>query len=183
MLILFVGIAVFSMVKYVSELKERHRLQDSLTQAQDRIAALAQEKQNLLQDLRKEKNLKEQLEAKNLRFRSYLKASKDRIMRLFRDNSQTRKELEETGARLSVLKAENRALVDSRKRLYLENEQFRLKLSSVEELKKAMQELKTGNRQESYLMMDGNQGFLFKDGRSTFSEKIKIEVIPAQTKK
>ena len=66
-LILLLGISVFSMIRYVSELKARFRLQDSLTQSQGEVAALTQEKQNLLQELGKEKELNTQLTAKNVR--------------------------------------------------------------------------------------------------------------------
>ena len=64
-LILLVGITVFSMVRYMSELRERYRLKESLTQAQGQVTVLVQEKQNLLQELEKEKKLKEQLALKN----------------------------------------------------------------------------------------------------------------------
>jgi len=178
-LILLFGITAFSMVKYVSELKVKYSLQESLAQAQGQITVLAQEKQNLLQDLKKEKELKEQLELKNAKFKDYLRASGNKIRRLFQDNARIQDNLEETSARLSILKAENRVLIDSRKRLYTENEGFKLKLSSVVELKKAIKELRAKKRRDSDSQAEGNQGFLIKDGRST----VKIEVIPAQTKK
>ncbi len=180
-LILLFGVAAFSMVRYVSELKARFRLQDSLTQAQGEVAGLTQEKQNLLQELGKEKKLNQQLAAKNVNLKDYLIASKDRITRLFRDNSKTQNELEEVNAKFAVLRAENRALIDSHKRSYMANEQFKLKLSSLVELKKAIRELRTKRSEASGLEIEGNQGFLIRDGRSTL-EKIKIEVIPAKTK-
>ena len=176
-IILLLGVAVFSMVRYVSELKARFRLQDSLAQAQGEVAGLTQEKQNLLQELGKEKKLNEQLVARNVNLRAYLKASKERMGRLFRDNSK----LEETSIKFAVLKAENRALIDIHRRIYTENEQFKNKLGSVVELKKAIKELKTRKRKVLGPETDGNQGFLIKDGQLT-SGKIKIEVIPAKTK-
>ncbi len=182
-LILLLGITVFSMVKYVSELRERFRLQDNLTQAQDQVTALAQEKQNLLQDLKKEKESKEQLEQQNAKLKGCLRASGNRIKRLFQDNAITRNNLEEASARLSILKAENRALIESHKRIYMENEGFKLKLSSVVELKKAIKELRAKKRRNFDSEAEGNQGFLIKDGRPTALEKVKIEVLPAQTKK
>ena len=145
------------------------------------VAALTKEKQNLLQELGKEKELSEQLVAKNVNLKAYLKASKDRMTRLFRDNSRTQDELEEINAKFAVLKAENRALIDSHKRGYLENEQLKLKLSSVVELRKAIRELRAKKFKNFGLETEGNQGFLIRDGRSTL-EKIKIEVIPAKTK-
>jgi hypothetical protein len=180
-LVLLLGIAVFSMVRYISELKARFRLQDSLTQAQGDIAVLTQEKQNLLQELGKEKELNGQLAEKNVKLKAYSKASKIRLLRLFRDNSKTQIELENVNAKFAILKAENRALIDSHKRNYIENEQFKLKLSSVVELKKAIRELKTKRPKASVSAIEGNQGFLIRNGRSTL-EKIKIEVIPASYK-
>jgi len=180
-LILLLGVAAFSMVRYVSELKARFRLQDSLTQTQAEVVVLTQEKQNLLQELGKEKELNEQLAAKNANLKVYLKASKDRMKRLFRDNSKTQNKLEETSANFAILKAENRALIDSHKRSYIENEELKLKLSSVAELKKAIRELRAKRSKTPDLEIEGNQGFLIRDGQSTI-EKIKIKVIPAPDK-
>jgi len=180
-LILLLGVAAFSMVRYVTELKARFRLQDHLIQAQSEVTALAQEKQNLLQEIEKEQELNKQLSAKNVNLKLHLKASKNRMARLFQDNSRAQKELEDVSAKFSVLKAENRALIDSHKRRYIENEQFKLKLSSVVELKKAIRELRVKRTQAPGSAAEGNQGFLIRDGRSTL-EKIKIEVVPARTK-
>jgi len=151
-LILLLVIAVFSAASYVNELKLRFSLQNSLLQAQGEVAQLSQEKQNLLQELRKEKELKGQLALKNRTLRSYVRAAKNRISRLFREN-------EHTSARLSILKAENRLLIDNRKRIYLENEQ-----------------LKAGKRRIPALRKEGNRGYLLKEGKSTM--KTRIEVIP-----
>lgn len=179
---LLIAITVFSMFRYVSELKERFRLQDNLIQAEGQIAVLAQEKQNLLQDLEKEKIAKEQLTAKNSNLKDYLRAGKNRLMRLFRDNAKTQVDLEEINSKFAILKAENRALIDNRKRIYAENEQFKLKLSSIVELKKAIKELKSRKHKDYSLEIEGNRGFLVKDGQSTALEKVRIEVIPAKTK-
>lgn len=180
-LILLIGITIFSMIRYVSELKARFRLQDTLNQAQSNIATLAQEKQNLLQELGKEKEFNEQLAAKNERLRAYAKASNTRLTRLFQESSKTQSEFEDTSAKFAILKAENRALIASHKRSYTENEQLQLKLSSVVELKKAIRELRIKKPKRSSLTNEGNQGFIIKDGQSTL-EKIKIEVIPAAYK-
>ena len=157
-------------------------IQESLTQAQDRVTVLAREKQNLLREIGKEKELKEQLALKNTNLKDYLKASKKKIADLFQENAKTQGSLEELNAQLSILKAENKALIDSRKRIYAENEQFKLKLSSVVELKKAIRELKAKKHKVSEMGIEGNQGFLIKDGQPTVVERVKIEVIPAQTK-
>ena len=181
-IILLFSIAVFSMVRFVSELKAKYRLQDSLVQAQGELVVLNQEKQNLLQELGKEQKVKEQLALSNTKLRDYLRASKHKIVRLFQDSSRIQSKLEDTSAKLSILKAENRALIDSRKRIYLENEQFKVKFSSVVELKKAIRELRTRKLEPFVLESAGNQGFLLKDGQPTVQEKIKIEVVPASYK-
>lgn len=182
-LILLLGITAFSMVKYVSELRERFRLQDSLAQAQNRVTVLVQEKQNLLQDLKKEEEFKEHLELKNAKLKGYLRAGSNKIRLLFQDNAISRNNLEEAAARLSILKAENRALIESHKRIYTEKEEFKLKLNSVVELKKAIKELRGKKRRGSDSPAGGNRGFLIKDGQPTALEKVKIEVLPAQTQK
>jgi hypothetical protein len=165
--ILLLSIAVFSMVRYVNEL--------------NKVAALTQEKQNLLQELGKEKELNDQLAAKNVKLRAYSKASKIRMRGLFRDNSKIQNEFENINAKFAILKAENKALIDSHKRSYIENEQFKLKLSSVVELRKAIRELRAKRPKSSDLTTGENQGFLIWNGRSTL-EKVKIEVIPSSYK-
>jgi len=130
-LILLLGITAFSMVRYV--------------RVKGEVVELTQEKQNLLQELEKEKGLKEQLALKNTNLKDYLRAGKNRIMRLFRDNSRIQNNLEDVSAKFSILKAENRMLIDRQKRIYLGNKEF-------------------------------------KAGQKTIPAKIKIEVVPAQTK-
>ena len=154
-LILLLGITAFSMVRYV--------------QVKGEVVVLTKEKQNLLQELGKEKELREQLALKNTNLKDYLRAGKNRIVRLFRDNSRIQNNLEDVSAKLSILKAENRMLIDSRKRIYLENKQFKARLSSVK-------------RRTPDLEVEGNQGYLLKAGQKTTPAKIKIEVVPAQTK-
>jgi len=180
--ILLLSITVFSMVRYLSELKARCRLQDSLTKAQDEVAVLVKEKQNLLQELGKEKELKERLALKNSGLLNYLKASKNKIARLFQDKARIQGNLDNTSAKFSILKAENKVLIDQHKRIYAENEQFKAKLSSVVELKKAIRELRAAKRKVRASLTEGNRGFLIRNGQPVIQEKIKIEVVPAQTK-
>lgn len=182
MLILLLGITIFSMVKYVSELNARYQLQNSLVQARNEIILIAQEKQNLLQELKKEKVLQEELALRNVALKDNLRASNQRITRFFQENTKIKEDLGNSGARLAILKAENRALIDGHKRLYVENEGYKLKLSTIEQLKKAIKDLKNRKRRNREAVAKGNQGFLIKNGRSTAVDKIKIEVVPVQAK-
>jgi len=158
LIILLLIITAFSMIKYLGELKLRHRLQDSLIKAQDEIAVLTQEKQNLLQELRKGKKLKD-----------YLRASKNRIKRFFHDKAISEVIFEEANVKFGILKAENNLL--------------KPKLNSIVELRKAIRELKARKRKTPALATEGNLGFLIKDGKSTNPGKVKIEVVPFKTKK
>jgi len=160
-IILLLSIAIFSMVMY-------YRAQNSLAKAQEEIVALTQEKQNLLQELGKEKELNGQLASKNTGLKNYLKVCKNKIARLFQDKSRLQGNLEDADARFSILKAEN--------------DQLRVKLSSIIELRKAIRELKAKKRRSRALADGGNLGFVIRNGRSTIPEKVKIEVVPAQTK-
>jgi len=182
LIILLLSITAFSMIKYLSELRARYRLQGSLVKAQDEITVLVQEKQNLLQELGKEKSLKEQLLLRNAGLKDYLRASRSKIVRLFQDRARLQVSFEDTSAKFSILKAENRVLIDKRRYIFMENEQFKAKLSSVVELKKAIRELKIKKRKIPEPKNEGNRGFLIKDGQLNIPEKIKIEVVPAQTK-
>ncbi len=182
LIILLLSITGFSMVRYLSELKARYRLQDSLVKAQDEVVLLVQEKQNLLQELGKEKEIKGQLVIRNTELKDYLRASNHKITRLFQDKSRVQHSLEDTSAKFSILKAENRALIDQHKRIYAENEQFKVKLNSVVELRKAIRELKVRKRKTPMLESEGNRGFLIRNGQLNIPERIKIEVVPAQTR-
>jgi len=155
LVILLLSITVFSTIKYLGELKLRHKLQDSLLKAQDEIAVLTQEKQNLLQELGKKKKLKD-----------YLRASINKIERLFHDNAMTQAALEDTNSKFAILKAENK--------------QLKVKLNSIVELRKAIRELKAKKRNTPASPTEGNLGFLIKDGKPTIPGKVKIEVLSAQ---
>ena len=181
-LILLLSIAAFSIFKYASELKARYRLQDKLIQVQGEVMVLTQEKQKLLQELGKEKELNEQMLQKNANLKLNLKASMHKIAHLFRSNLKIQSNLEDVNAKFSILKAENRALIDSRKRIYLQNEEFSTKLSSVVELKKAIRDLRTRKHNSTILLINGNQGYLTKDGQLTTTAKVKIEVVPVSYK-
>lgn len=180
-LILMVGVALFSMIRYAIELKMRFKLQDDLVSFQSQVTTLTQEKQNLLLELGNQKRASEQLGEKNAKLKAYSKASQNRLTRLFREKTKAQTELEDFSAKFSILKAENRVLIDSRKRSNLENEQLKLKLGSVVELKKAIRELRLKKPDALGLETGGNQGFLIKDGRST-TEKIRIKVTAAPYK-
>ena len=188
LIVLLATIAVFSVFKYVSGLKERYDLSNTLNQIKEQAATLENEKQNLLQDLEKEKELQQKLTRQNSGLKDYLRASRKRLTRLFSGYRQSQNEIEQLESKFSILKAENTALTEDKQRFAAENEGLKARLSSIAELKKAISELKMQMRKGSTLIKqatpaeekiaEGNRGYLIKDGKPTYPAKVIIEVIP-----
>ena len=103
-----------------------------------------------------------------------------------------------------ILKTENTALEDKNKALAnkvdklkaklrqvsQENESLKAKLSSIAELKKVLRELKrqvrkvskvsieTKQKGQSEKIIEGNRGYLIKDGKAIYPGKLRIEIVP-----
>jgi chromosome segregation ATPase len=163
LVLLLVSSSVFLVFRYISSLKES-------------VTALENQKQNLLQELEKEKASVQRLTVKNTGLKNHLKGAHKRLNKSFTALGTAQEKLEKLKAQFSILKAENSALLEERDRITGENEAMKMKMNSVDELKKAIRELKRQAQKE------GNRGFLIKDGQLTSSVKIKIEVNPAQIK-
>ncbi|MFH1457771.1 MAG: hypothetical protein ABIG31_01215 [Candidatus Omnitrophota bacterium] len=189
---LLVVTTAFSAFKYGTSLKEKYDTFVIMNQLKEQLDILEQEKQNLLAQLQKGKELEEQLTEENADLKDNIKATRRRLTKLFMENSEKEKTHEELSYRFSILQAENIALLEEKDQLKLrlsqahsENETLKVKLSSIQELKKAIRELKTRilpSRMETKKpkrRMEGNLGFLMKDGKSTYLGKIRVEVKPA----
>jgi len=190
MLIAFLAtLAIFSAFRYISALKEQCLLTDGIREANEQVAVLENQNQNLLQQLEKEKAAQEELIQKNSQLKDILAASKDRLAGLFKDATTL-------NSQVALLKAENTALTEQREKLkaqlaqsHQENEQLNEKLNSIAELKKAIRQIKkkmhtvatkiqeTANKKE--IIVEGNRGFIIKDGEAIYPAKVKIEVAPA----
>jgi len=193
LIVLLLTIAIFCVFKYTQALKERYDLLVVLHQAQAQAEALGKEKQNLLLGLEKEKELQEKLSSENSSLKGNLEALQRRLTKLFRDIRETQNTLEELNSRYSLLKAENTALMEKEKQFLRENENLKLKLGSIAELKKAIREFKKQVRKVVSIAMgqdaralqrvvEGNHGFIIKDGKYTYPTKVKIEVTPVAVK-
>lgn len=184
-------ITVYSVSKYSLSLKEREDLKNSLDKTKEQVATLENEKQNILAELEKEKELQLKLNQEIFELKDYLKASKARLTKLSTDHSNAQKTVEYLDSQLSLLRAENSALLDRNMRLFEENKNIKARLSSIVELKKAIKEIrrkmykistqvKYKTRVEKFI--EGNRGYLIKNGKYTTSpSKIKIEVVPLET--
>ncbi len=188
LIVFLFSITIVSVFKFVRSLKERNDLSDKLNKVRNEMVILEKEKQNLLQDIGKEKNISDQLKQRNSELRNYLKAGKIRIGSLFADAEKAAQVIEGLNSRFCLSRIEGEVLQQEKERLLQENESFKVKLSSIIELKKAIREIKGQARKvhverkkqvERKKNIEGNRGYLIKDGKEIYSANFKIEVIPA----
>ena len=187
--VLLVTITIFSVYKYVSALKEKYDLLNALNEIKQQVQVLENDKQSLLRELDKEKQLADKLSLQNTGLKDNLKASIARLTKLFVNAENTQKSLDDLRAQFSLLKEENTVLKDQVTQFSSENANLKAKLGSVAELKKAIREFrkqmgKVGKEIKQQTNAEqaavGNRGFVIKDGKPTFPPKaIKIEVTPA----
>ena len=194
---LLVTLTLFSVFKYIYSIKEKYELLNILNQTKEQAAALENEKQNLLQELEKEKELQQKLSQENSAFKDSIRLSEEKLAQLDADFVQAQKTIEQLNSNFSLLKAENIALIEKKNTLNTklsqvsqEKDALQVKLSSIAELKKAIKELKRQMRKVGMVIrekvrtnkiIEGNRGFLIKDGKFTYPAKVKIEVTPAST--
>ena len=188
LIVLLIGIAAFSAYEYVIILKEKSDLMSQLAEKRIMINVLENEKQKLLTSLEKEKTQGQKLAQDKAELMVNLKASRQRLSKLFSGNSKNQKALDDLNTKVSLLKSENSALIEQKNKLALDNEALQTKFNSLVELKKAMRELRKQARRVSIQMieqsqsektLEGNQGYVMKDGKPTLPKKVKIEVTPA----
>lgn len=191
LIVLLSGIVIFSLFKYTLVLKEKHDLQVTLDQIREQVGILENEKSNLLQELEAGQRLNEKLREENSAVQAELKTSQERLVQLDAELMQTQKAIEDLNAQLSSLKAENTALMEEKDNLnnqiaqiIQEKDQLQARLNSLSELRKAIRELKRRMRYGGTLPgQEGNQGFLLKDGKSTYAPNVRIEVKPQPLEK
>ncbi len=198
------GASIFSALRYAASLKEKQMLQVSLEEKKADISALQNEKQNLLQEMGKEKELNLKFMQRNALLKDNLRAGKNRLERLFVKYDQAEVDADRLNSQVSILKAENTAVRAEGEKLKLElaqagqeNERLNNRLNSVAELKKAIRELKikksvpsveikkieVKKKSTTEVEAVGNCGYIIKDGvpfSGVSSVKVKIEVSPAR---
>ncbi|MFH1199049.1 MAG: hypothetical protein V1650_02670 [Candidatus Omnitrophota bacterium] len=176
---LLCGITLVSIFKYGVALRENSGLNKELAQTKQQVVALEQEKQNLLQSIEKEKSAQKKLSRENIALKDYLKASKQRLVKLFKVYAKERQDLQTLDSKYGFIKLENKFLIKNRKQLIVENKIFQAKSGSVEELRKAIREISAQMYGASFEGIQGNRGYVIKDGKPTSATKVKIAVDPA----
>jgi chromosome segregation ATPase len=190
---LLVGITMFSVFKYLVALKEKHDLLKSLNEVREQVATLEQ-------TVVEEKKVQDALSQENVALKTELKTNTDKFAQIDADFKNAQATIEQLTAQIAISKAENTALREEKDkaaqdltRISQERDDFKSRLSSIPELKKAIKEVKIQLRQAKKLIrevaktrmnIEGNGGFMIKNGKSTFpATGIKIEVTPAPTSK
>jgi chromosome segregation ATPase len=172
---LLVGITVFAIVKYILTLKEKNDLVQSLNQTQTQVSTLQEQNQKLFQTLEQEKQQRQAFAQENTGLKDNLKAAQDELTRISTTLDQAQKTIDQLNAEAAVLKTENISMKE--------------RLGSIKELKKAIREVKikiyqarVEMRQKSDVqrLLEGNRGFVLKDGKPTYPAKVRIQVNPAQ---
>lgn len=189
------GVTVFCVYKYIASVKENYSLSANIRQLNSDVKALEDEKNGLFKDLDREKEINSVLNRDITGLKDNLSQSKEKLAQLETDFVASQKAVEELSSEFSLVKAENTALREQVQELELDisqaksdKEQMKARLSSIKELKKAIKELrqkaslaKRQVRQRIEIkekIILGNNGFLVKDGKSSFGGSIKIEVEP-----
>jgi chromosome segregation ATPase len=190
---LLAGITLFSLFKYFYALKEKYELTNALSQIKEQVAALEAQRQELSEGLEKEKELNLRMTQENVGLKDEVKKTEEEITQIKTDIEYARKIIEDLKSETAILKAENMAVKDENANLTSrlsevsrQKDELTLRLGSVVELKKAIRELKKKMRKVSSELrfkevahekvLEGNRGFLIKNGRPTYPTKVKIEV-------
>lgn len=160
-------------------MRRRYELMIELNRTKDQVVFLEEEKQKLLKQIEKDKINEEKLTKNNKALKGYLRASKRRLNTALSDYSRI-------SPSYGNLVVENKALRQENIEISKENQSLKSKLNIALEVKKAVKELKKQAVSVGIKMIKkgdestmGNRGYIIKDGKSTSSPKIKIDVTPA----
>jgi chromosome segregation ATPase len=194
-LCIMVGISGFCVYQYVAVMREKAGLEADLSQVQDDLGMIELVRDNLNLDLRKaleaEKvlilentGLKEEIRTNRDRFDAAMQEAQDNINSLTEQMAVSREENIALAGQIDDLKSRLTAVTE-------EKDRMAFTLSSADELKKAIRDLRRRTRQARRsatvtLVADekeqvkeialGNHGFIIRNGKLTFPSRVRIEV-------
>ena len=171
-IVFLLGLSIFSLFSYIRMIKERDSLKALVNELKLELEEIWQERQVLQEEIVREKEEKEKLTKEREDIEKVLRITEEKLAKI-------NQELDLAQANVEFLKKENLFLRSKYRSIAKEKEELQSKLNSLEELKKAIRELRRRRkRQISEEEIVGNRGFLIKDGRSTYIPKHRIRVIP-----
>jgi chromosome segregation ATPase len=211
-LFLLSGVTIFSVVKSFFLLNEKQNLVKQLDQTNVWVISLKSQKEKLTQDLLYEQEQQKFLSGQNVQLTNNLNVTKEELSKITLELDEAKKKIEGLNSSFSVLRTENEILRSQSLNLEAqinqvsqEKDSLQAKFSSVDELKKAIKDLKRmrrvsvvkdlsldilplerAGRQDSRSVKKnsknpqtaGNRGFLVLNGQSTYPARVKIEVTP-----
>ncbi|MFA6216640.1 MAG: hypothetical protein WDL87_03195 [Candidatus Omnitrophota bacterium] len=196
-----IGITIFTVYMYIASLQEKYDMLTTLEKIKVEVVSLKNENQNLLVSLGNEKTLNNSLTAENAGLKEELLAGEEKLNKLGEEFQSALKNIEELNNEVVALKAENVSLANQKEIMTLqvaqvaqEKKDLEEKMDSVVELKKMIRNLKKHVRKTTKEVktlvkiekvkaaqlreMLGNNGYIIRDGKPTFSPRIKIQVEP-----
>jgi len=192
----FVFGGFFLTLRYINLIQEKKKVEFQLKEVKVQVGFLEG-------NLKQETELRQKLDKEKTTLTASLKGAEETIADLNTKNAQSQeyifslvKEIEAMESRNSRAKEELAQTQEKSGALLGKNIELETRLSSVPELKKAMRELKLKMKKTSYNYklkpiqfkekrlswdkenMDGNSGFIIKNGVPTYKGRVKIEVKP-----
>ena len=193
---LFVFGGFFFALRYINLIQEKKKVEFQLKEVKVQVAFLEG-------NFKQETELRQKLDEEKTTLTASLKGAEETIADLNAKNAQSQehlfsliKEIEAMESSNSRVKEEMTQTQEKLDALLGRNIELEARLSSVPELKKAMRELKLKMKKTSYNYklkpiqfkekrlswneegIDGNSGFIIKNGVPTYKGRVKIEVKP-----
>lgn len=209
LIILFlIGVSAASLLKAAGVFKANIDLKKNIANLNTKVTNLEKDNVMLKSGLDNEKQVNAKLLADKSALEESLKSVQDRLEQVETSLDNTKEELVRLNNDFNLLKTDNdnlmlvkRDLETKIQALAQEKQALQDKFNSLDELKKAIHDLKIKKRQErveskkkikpklpskparapkskSAVSLVGNEGFVIRDGETTFKEKVKIEVLP-----
>ncbi|MFA6350128.1 MAG: hypothetical protein WCY12_04305 [Candidatus Omnitrophota bacterium] len=195
LMIFMAGISIFCIFQFAKATKEKYDMQGTLAKMKGEITILEVQKQKLTQDLVKEQEVQQKLAAENAGLSEQLKANTDKLSQFQCDLQKAQGTIDGLNSQVSALNAQLISMKQENSQLTQvtqDRDNLQAKMNSIDELKKAIKELKgqmrkTGKEikkevKKKAIKPDAkpglNYGYIVKDGQSTFSSKVNIQVNP-----
>ncbi len=192
-----IGAGLVSIVHYSFLLQEKAGLSRALEEVRARVLALEKDKAQLVQSLNAGREAVKKLDDDNALLSRTVQEQGGHISALTAELEKTNGRLEELNAGYSLLRCENSALRAQLFFVVKEEAKLRLSMTSLPELKKAIRGLKKKKTRATPAplvrkerpkktvegqILEGNKGFLVKNGKPTFVKTIRIEVVPTSSR-
>ena len=193
---IFIGVGIFSFSEALSQFRTNKSLswqinntyKPRLAKLEKDYHKLEKEKSQIVEDLAESRSSISLLEEENAAITETLIKKRDELKSLQSSYKEKKDEFIKVVKQYSDIQKDNMMLRDKITAMFLEIKEMRQTLSSVEELRDKIRELRSGikknddyNQQgEQGVALVGNGGFLIRNGKSTYSPKVTISVTPVE---